>query len=111
MVTITHSFTNADGTPASGIVIFKLSTEMTNGNSTITPAVPVHAMLDATGHLSQVLPANDDAATFPTGTTYTVTFVLNSGTDASSEYSVVVPSAAPGGTAELGSLLPSGIGQ
>ena len=110
-ITVTHGFSNIDDTAASGVVIFKLSGQMTNGSVTYHSALSVHAALDPSGNLSQVLPANNDPATFPQGTTYTATILLNGAADdGSGEYSITVPYDAVGGTVDLGSLLPSQVG-
>lgn len=108
-IVVTHRFANPDGTPASGVIAFRLSGRMTNGTETIASGVPVHATLDAGGNLSQTLPATDDAATSPQGTTYTVELFLN-GADGTTFSGVAIPSASPGGTVDLGSLLPTAAG-
>jgi hypothetical protein len=108
-VTVTHTFLNPDGTPASGIVAFRLSGRMTNGTTSYASTVPIHATLDANGQLSQSVPANNDPATVPTGTNYTVTLFVN-GESGDTYADVVVPYDAAGGTVDLGSLLPSQVG-
>lgn len=99
--TITHTFMNADGTPASGSITFVLSGRMTNGTTTIVPA-EVTANLNGTGQLSQALTSNVDAGTSPQTTSWTMTMRI---LGASQEvFSIVVPTG--GGTVDLGSLLP-----
>lgn len=99
--TITHSFLNADGTPASGSITFRLTSRMTNGSTTIVPA-EITANLDASGNLSQSLTSNVDAATVPQSTEWQVDFRI---LGASSEtFSITVP--AGGGSVDLGALLP-----
>jgi hypothetical protein len=61
--TVTHTFTNADGTPAVGTATFTLTDVMTNGTTTITPSA-ITATLDSTGRLSQALTSNVDTATW-----------------------------------------------
>lgn len=61
---LTHVFTNADGTPSSGVVEFSLTGRMTNGTTTIVPA-SINAALSSSGALSQSLTSNLDAATVP----------------------------------------------
>ena len=74
---------------------------MTNNGTTIVPAT-VTSNLDATGHLSQALTSNLDAATIPQNTTWILTMrILGS---ESEEFSIQVP--AGGGTVDLGTLLP-----
>jgi hypothetical protein len=110
LVTVTHQFLNPDQTAASGMIAFRLSGQMTNGSTTYGPTVPVHAALDSDGDLSQLVPANNDPATVPQGTSYTVTLFLN-GDSAVTFSDIVVPYNAPGGTVDLGTLLPSQVGE
>ena len=113
IVTVVHQFQNPDGTPASGVVAFRLSKRITNGGVTYAEAVPVHSTLNSSGHLSQALPANDDPGTTPAGSSYLVSFFLNGtgGTELSGdETSIVVPHDAPGGSIDLGALLPAQAG-
>ena len=113
LVTVSHVFKNPDGTAASGTVAFRLSARITNSDVTYAAEVPVHSTLDGTGHLSQVLPANNDPGTTPASSTYIVTFMLNGASGVSlsgDEYSIVVPYNAPGGTVDLGTLLPVQVG-
>lgn len=99
--TISHSFENADGTPASGSITFALSGRMTNGALTIVPA-EVAANLNGSGQLSQALTSNVDSGTSPQTTSWTVTMRIQG---ASQEvFSIVVPTG--GGTVDLGSLMP-----
>lgn len=104
--TITHTFLNADTTPASGTVSFRLSKRMTNGNTTVIPTTVV-ATLNASGQLSQALYANTDATTFPGDAQWIVTIRLL-GPDGShpEEYAITVPSTG-GPTIDLGTLLPT----
>lgn len=101
--TITHTFSNADGTAASGKVVFDLSAMITNGAQTIVPT-DVTGTLDASGNLSVSLAANDDTGTVPTGTTWRVTLHILGYQPQT--YIVTIPSAGTG-TLDLGSLLPS----
>lgn len=111
MITVTHRFTNLDGSAASGCVIFRLSQRITNGGVSYEPQVVVHANLDATGRLSQALPANDDAGTTPVGSTYTVIPQINGNTATAEVDSITIPHTAPGGTVTLGTLLPAQLGK
>jgi hypothetical protein len=113
-ITVTHGpILNLDGSYGSGTVAFRLSTRITNGVQTYTPVVPVHATVSPEGMLSQVLPANNDPATLPAGSFYIVTFFLNGSsgqTLSGDEYEITVPYNAPGGTVDLGTLLPGQVG-
>lgn len=98
---ITHSFANADGTPASGSITFYLTKRMTNGSQTIVPA-EVTANLDSSGDLSQSLTANNDTGTVPGDAQWRVEFrILGAETET---FFITVPTG--GGTVDLGSLLP-----
>ncbi len=100
--TITHSFENADGTPASGAITFTLTKRMTNGALTIVPA-EITASLSPEGKISQTLTSNKDAGTVPEDTEWRVDFrVLGAPTET---FFITVPSG--GGEHDLGSLLPN----
>lgn len=101
--TITHTFTNCDGTPASGSVTFRLTKRMTNSGSTIGPGT-VTGTLNGTGQLSVSLFANDDTATFPADAQWMVNIRIL-GWDAE-QYAVTVPHSASS-PIDLGTLLPS----
>lgn len=98
---ITHSFLNADGTPASGSVTFSLSKAMTNGSTTIVPAT-ITANLSSGGVLSQALTSNADALTQPTDASWRVDIRILGAEIAT--YFISIPSG--GGTIDLGTLLP-----
>ena len=101
--TVTHTYLNADSTPASGKVTFDLAGAMTNGGTTILPSEVV-APLDSTGSFSVSLAGNDDTATVPTGVQWQATVrVLGSEPSTSS---ITIPSAGTGNV-DLGTLLPS----
>lgn len=69
--TVTHTFTNADGTAASGNIKFTLvGGLMTNGTTSIVPA-SITAALNASGVLSQSLTSNVDTATWTLASTAT----------------------------------------
>ena len=99
--TVTHLFQNADGTAASGRLVFTLTGRMTNGTTTIVPA-EVSANLDNTGAISVSLTANNDTATVPTDTQWRVDFRIL-GADPETFY-IIVPTGT--GSVDLGSLLP-----
>jgi hypothetical protein len=65
--TLTHSFVNADGSPASGLVEFTLQQTMTNGSVTMAASTHVTAALDASGNMSQTLTSTQDPGTFSQG--------------------------------------------
>lgn len=102
-VTVTGTYHTEAGAPASGTVTFTLSEPITNSGVTVA-AVPVEATLDASGGLSQVLPANDDTDTAPAGSTYVVIEDITGAPTRT--YTIVVPSAATGGTVTLAELMP-----
>ena len=113
LIEVTHSFVNLDSTPASGVVAFRLSQRITNGSQSYASELPVHASLNSDGELSQQLPANNDPATVPQGSSYLVTLLLNGSSGQTlpgDTYEIVVPYNAPGGTVDLGTLLPSQVG-
>ncbi len=98
--TLTHTFYNADGTLASGVITFTLDDTMTNGASSIMPT-RVEATL-VSGVLSQVLTSNVDTNTKPPppwNTRWRVDFHI---TGASQRTEWIVVPAAPGGTQTLG---------
>lgn len=102
MRTVTHTFTNADGTPASGSVTFSLTKRMTNGSTTYVPAT-ITANPDSGGNISVSLIANNDSGTFPADSQWMVTFrILGSDLE---EFPITVPSGS--GTIDLGTLLPT----
>lgn len=101
--TITHTYLNADSTPASGKVTFDLSGTMSNGGTTIVPSEVV-ASLDVTGAISVSLAANDDTATLPTGVQWLATVRILGSTPV--ETAITVPSAGSG-PVDLVSLYPT----
>lgn len=101
--TITHTFENADGTPASGTLTFRLTKRITNGAMTYVPAT-ITANLTGTGALLVSLLANDDPTSFPLDSRWVVTFRIL-GSD-SEEFVITVPSAGTG-PIDLGTLLPN----
>ena len=103
-IQITHSFLNPDGSGASGNAVFALSGRMTNGSTSYMAAAPITAPFSSAGALSQALPANNDPATTPTGTTWLIT--INVSGAKPETYEIVVPFNAAGGTVDLGALLP-----
>lgn len=70
-VTITHSFQTAAELAAAGEVDFTPVEPLHNGVTVV--AKKITASLSGSGLLSQVLAANTDPGTLPTGTTYKVT--------------------------------------
>lgn len=102
-ITVTGTFHNEDGTPASGTLQFQLSAAIANSDVVVSP-VPLTVTLNSAGSFSVPLAANDDTATTPAGTSYTVIERITS--TSNREYSIVVPSAAPGGTVDLSTLMP-----
>lgn len=100
--TVTHTFQNPDGTPASGSVVFTLSKRMTNGTTSVVPGVTVTSALNSSGQLSQALFANTDTGTIPSDAQWRVDIRI--GTIDDGPYFIVVPSGI--GSVDLGALLP-----
>lgn len=101
-ITVTGNYKNPNGSAATGTVTFLLSAQMENGGVIVEPE-PVVATL-VSGALSQVLPATDDAGTLPTNARYMV--IEQTSGSANREYSIPVPSASPGATVDLSTLMP-----
>lgn len=100
--TITHLFTNADGTAASGAVTFNLAARMTNNGTTVIPG-EVTAQLNGTGAISTTLTANNDPGTTPANVQWRATLrILGVPVE---EFYITVPTG--GGTIDLGTLLPA----
>lgn len=99
--TITHTFTNANQTPASGSVEFTLTKRMSQPGQTITPG-SITATLDAEGNLSQALTANTDPGTIPQDAQWKVGLYILGAEEET--YFITVPTG--GGTIDLMSLLP-----
>lgn len=102
VATITHTFENADGTPASGSIEFTLTTRMTQPGVTILPA-SITANLSATGELSQALTSNQDPGTIPGDALWRIDLRLLGAP--AEQFFISVPSG--GGTIDLATLLPS----
>jgi hypothetical protein len=99
-VTVTETFTDDDGNPASGEVILSLTGSMHNTSTGYTSGqIYRKVYLDDTGSISVPLFATDDITTTPVGRKYHVTVRLV-GAPSYSGY-ILVPSAAPGATATL----------
>lgn len=103
VITVTGQFQNQDGTAAAGTLQFQLTAPISNGGVTVYP-VPISVTLNGSGTFSVPLPANDDTATTPAGSMYTVIERITS--TSNREYTIVVPHAASGGTVTLASLMP-----
>lgn len=86
---ITHTFTNATGTSASGTVTFTLLNRMTNGTKTIIPGT-ISPTLSSTGALSQAVTSNLDAGTVPNDTMWRVDQRI-AGDVSIQSFSIVVP--------------------
>lgn len=102
-VTVTHTVKNADGSPGQGTIIFTLTKRITNGADTILP-MPQAFNLDASGALSALLYANDDAGTTPGDSRYKVDFRLSYPGAQEETFFITVPSGSS--PVDLGSLLP-----
>jgi hypothetical protein len=104
LITVTGTYYNVDGTAAVGTVSFKLSEPIANSN-VIYHLLPKEVTLNGSGSISQLLVANDDTATTPTGSYYIVTEKITN--SPSREYQIVVPHAATNGTIDLSTLMPN----
>jgi hypothetical protein len=95
-ISVQGTFVNPNGYPAVGTVSFQLSAPISNGGTNVSDAV-VSGVLDNSGRLLAQsywpleVAANDDAATTPAGTIYTITQRLSG--QALVEFRAVVPSA------------------
>jgi hypothetical protein len=103
-ITVTGTYLNADGTACAGTVTFTLSEPITN-SGVIYHQAPQVATLNGSGAISQILVANDDTGTTPTGSFYTVSEVLSGAP--SREYSITAPHTAVGSTIDLSTLMPN----
>ena len=99
---VTHTFLNADGTAASGVVECTLTKRIANSGTSIAPNSVTYA-LSSSGTLTAVLTSNVDAATVPTDSQWRVDIRIL-GTEIETDY-IIVPTG--GGSVDLGSLLPS----
>lgn len=98
---VSHTFTNANGTPASGNIDFTLSGRMTQPADTIMPGA-ITIALNAEGAFSQSLASNQDSATVPQDTTWRVDIrIMGSPIET---YNIVVPTNTA--SEDLGALLP-----
>lgn len=100
MITVTRSYKTAAGRPAAGTVKFTPSNPMVNGPTVIS--APVVGTLDRAGLLSLPVAANNDPATDPVGSYYTVVESLTG--QSTRTYNVVVPYTAAAGTVDLSTL-------
>lgn len=100
--TITHHFQNANGTAASGSVVFTLTKRMTNGTTTVVPGTPITATLDGSGDLSQTVVANGDVGSIPSDARWQVDLKIAGAPE--DQFYITVPSGS--GSVDLGSLLP-----
>ena len=101
--TISHTFTNPDGTPAAGSLTFQLTQRMTNGTTSVFPS-EITANLNSSGQLSVELTANNDTGTIPTTAQWVVTIRLQGYSYSTEQYVITVPTG--GGSVDLGTLLP-----
>ena len=99
--TVTHSFLNADKSPASGNIEFTLTQRITNGTTTLVPA-SITANLGSSGQLSQVLTPNNDTATIPQTSQWRVDFRVLGASEET--FYITVPTNTA--SVDLGSLLP-----
>ena len=98
---VSHTFTNADGTACSGNVEATLTELITNGSTSVAPNNIV-ATLTSAGVWNQTLVSNLDTATVPQDSQWRIDIRIQGVTPVT--YYIVVPSG--GGTYDLGALLP-----
>ena len=72
LIAVTGTYTNLDGTPASGYVTFESNQRIVIGGQLVVPAI-IRMDLDGTGSISGFLPATNDPDLSVTGWGYTVT--------------------------------------
>lgn len=106
-VTITETFTRADGSAAEGTVTATLSEPIQNGGAMIEPA-PIVGTLNVQGQLVAqdlapfTLAAVDDTGTLPTGATYT--FLVEVDSAPVREFTAVLSHLVAGQTVTLAAL-------
>lgn len=104
-ITVTGTFLDPAGNPASGTVTFDPGTvTLTDATGHAILAAPVTITLTASGQLSAVLPCTDNATLSPGPFTYTITAALE-GMPAASYPGKALPRSL-GATADLSALLP-----
>ncbi|GAC1373745.1 MAG: hypothetical protein NVSMB4_00660 [Acidimicrobiales bacterium] len=105
-VTVTGTYQREDGTPASGTVTFTLTAPIRDNVTNVTRIpVDIVATLNASGAISQIVTANDDPTTLPTGTGYMVVERISGASNRL--YTVIVPRA--GGTVDISTLAPTSL--
>ena len=77
-VTVTGTYTNRDGTPASGWITFESRQRVIIGGQVIVPKT-ITVKLDGTGSFSESIPATNDPDLSVTGWAYLVTEHLDEG--------------------------------
>lgn len=102
-ITVTTTFTLADGTPAQGTVVFQLAKQLVNPGVETVGTTPKIAKIGPKGQLSYAVAASNDPPTVPTGVFYIVTIRLKGATPVTRH--VVIPYTAPGHTVKLSSLV------
>ena len=98
---ISHTFTNADGTAASGVVEATLTELITNGSTSIAPNNIV-TQLTSSGVWNQTLSSNIDSGTVPQDSQWQIDIRLQGCSPKS--YYITVPASV--GPYDLGTLLP-----
>jgi hypothetical protein len=105
-VLLTGRYQNDDGSAQAGTFTFRLSEPIVN-DSTVHAPTEIVATLDGGGNLAVTLAANDDPATLPIGTFYSVTENITGAPPR--DYEIRVPSAAVSGTCSIESLAPTAV--
>src|SRR6185369_15475302 len=105
-ITVTGSYVNSDGTPATGVIIFRNKYTLTSLSSGVFVQLDdIEVELDGTGSFSVAVPASNDPDWFPSPAVWNVVERTTS-RSYSRTYNVLIPYNAPGGTVALASLSP-----
>jgi hypothetical protein len=105
-ITVTGSYVNSDGTPATGVVIFRNKYTLTSVSSGVFVQLDdIEVELDATGAFTVAVPASNDPDWFPSPAVWNV-IERTTSRSYSRSYNVLIPYNAPGGTVALASLAP-----
>lgn len=99
-ITVTHKYTNPDGSPSKGTVTFQLSaTGVASMDNTSVPSIKSIVVLDGTGAISINLPASNDPNWAQSGLSYSVLELIDGASPR--KYNIVVPYDATDGKIDL----------
>lgn len=106
VITVTGTYTNPDGTGATGAVSFTPSSAVVDGTGkVIIPAHPVIVTLTSSGTLSTVLACTDNAGLSPAGWGWVISVSVSGVSGVSSRFAVLLPSSL-GTTVDISALAP-----